>query len=277
MSRTRPAVVTATFAAVLVLGACEAQEPEAPEQDPAEQTEPTDPTDPADPEDTDSEDTDPEETDPDSQDTEGAEDPQPEPGASPVDAADLPGESIELFYAEGDLLDVIGVEQDDVLYVRELPDPGATQITALDPITEGVATTGRTQQVESGIWLEVEAADQIGWANTHYLAYLGLVTDETSQVSDPGPQESAADLEAAMVDQLTHDEEGPQPEVTLVQQQDDGDLVTRVTDVREGGDDSIGGQRLHIRAEAVENGEYVLVSVESTQICLRGATADGCL
>src|SRR5699024_9678021 len=56
-------------------------------------------------------------------------------GESPADE-DLPGEVIEIFPFEGDELSVVVVAHDDVLNVREIPDPTAPVQAELDPLAE---------------------------------------------------------------------------------------------------------------------------------------------
>lgn len=184
---------------------------------------------------------------------------------------------VETPHDEGDALDVIGVDQGDVLNVREGPDPGAPVVAELDPLAMQITTTGEARQVpDSGIWLQVRAGAELGWSNTAYLAYLGQTRDRTAEVADLGEQESMDDLAAAVTDQLARGEDGSVPLVTITHEGTDGDLSTMVLDVPMDGDDSVGGERLELFADT-DDGRYLLVRVESTQICLRGVAEEGCL
>ncbi|MGC0143930.1 hypothetical protein [Pseudactinotalea sp. Z1732] len=270
MLRTRiTTTAAAALAAALLLSACTGDGEEPPPQETATEAE-QDETGP-----------DPDETDPDE--TEPGEDEQTDevengggPGTEPADQADLPGQAVDL-YTEGETVDVVGVAHDDVLYVRELPDPTSPEVTALAPLTSDVVLTGRARQLDDmAVWLELDVEDRVGWANLRYLAYLGMVTDETSQISDPGPQDSMADLAAAVVEDLQEDG-APDLDMTVAEDVQEGDLTTIVVDVQGYADDSINGHRLHIFASDEGGDGYRLVSVEATQICTRGATEQGCL
>ncbi|MGC0250948.1 hypothetical protein [Pseudactinotalea sp. Z1748] len=271
MLRTRiTATAAAALAAALLLSACTGDGEEPPPQETTTEAE-QDETGP------DSDETDPDETEPgEGEQTDEEENGFGGPGTEPADQADLPGQTVDL-YTEGETVDVVGVAHDDVLYVRELPDPASPEVTALAPLTSDVALTGRARQLDDmAIWLELDVEDRVGWANLRYLAYLGMVTDETSQISDPGPQDSMADLAAAVVEELQEDG-APDLDMTVAEDVQEGDLTTIVVDVQGYADDSINGHRLHIFASDEGGDGYRLVSVEATQICTRGATEQGCL
>jgi uncharacterized membrane protein len=68
---------------------------------------------------------------------------------------------------------VVGVAADDVLNVREQPDPRARRIGALQPGASGVVVTGVQQRVGGQRWWEVvhgEAGRGAGWVNARFLA-----------------------------------------------------------------------------------------------------------
>ena len=191
----------------------------------------------------------------------------PPPG---LDADDLPGESVELFWSDGDLVDVYGVALDDVLYVRELPDPTSDVVAELAPTQTEVHTTGRTRAIEDfGNWLELYVDGEIGWANTFYLGNIGEVSDDTSDVQDPGPQSSLQEVSDAVIAQFDG-------EPTVVQGPLEGDLISMVTDVRMEGDDSVGGYRMTVYAE-LNDGEYGLYRLDAAPLCLRGVLDGLCV
>lgn len=204
-------------------------------------------------------------------------DQDPDPVADPVPDDELPGEPLEFFHGEGDLLDVIGVEADDVLYVREVPDPQAEVVTELDPLAEAVQATGRSRQLaQYGIWSELEINGHLGWANTAYLGYLGGARDQTSDFEDLAPQTSMADLGTAVSERVVQGASDDGVAATVVGGPHEGDLIELVIDLLGNADDSGAGSRLSVFAN-IADGEYELFRVDVSDICTRGVSGGICV
>src|SRR5699024_8082474 len=121
------------------------------------------------------------------------EEPVPEPsGGTPTAVPDdeLPGDAWESGPAEGAELAVVGVAADDVLNLRTGPGVGFPVVDELAPLGAADAT-GRGRMVDSAVWVEVAGGEATGWANVRHLAYLGDVTDVTSEL---GALPSGTDL-----------------------------------------------------------------------------------
>jgi hypothetical protein len=189
----------------------------------------------------------------------------------------LAGEPIDFGPATGDLLMVVGVAHNDVLNLRA--SPGATQ-----PISDRIPPTftmliaqGNTRDLSPGFWIEVDYEGTRGWVNMRYVAYEGVVTDETSTVvSELGerPVEPTMSDLGELVASVFASEADPESAVVQVTPVSTGDLVEVTFDVVGIGDDSVLGFRLHVFAEEVSGG-FSLRSVEVTTLCGRGVTEDG--
>ncbi|MGC0250949.1 hypothetical protein [Pseudactinotalea sp. Z1748] len=192
---------------------------------------------------------------------------------------DLPGEVIEIFPWEGDELAVVVVDHDDVLNVRELPDPGATVVAELDPLTRPVVATGHNRSVDDwGIWAQVQAEGVTGWANVTFLGYLGRTADADEDFSDVDPADSVEDLAlavgaraaelngAAEIDNARIAVSGISGPVNSP------DVTVDVTGIP---DDAQKGERLLMRAGTTASGTIQVEFVERTIICTRGVSEDG--
>ena len=138
--------------------------------------------------------------------------------ATPATTAPLPGTPSAVGPATGTQLGVVGVSHDDFLNVRDVPNgnvvatltlsiansasgeqsilvgsPEATEtIATLDVV--GVTATGRTRDLRTSTWHEIQAGPVTGWASSNYLAPLSPDTrlDVTAQVLGAiGPTPSA--------------------------------------------------------------------------------------
>ncbi len=239
--------------------------------------------------------------------------------AVPDDA--LPGTPAAFGPTEGTRLGVIGVTHDDWLNLREVPngqivatlsirignsaaegpsllvrEPDAVgHLATLDIV--GLTATGRSRQLTTSTWHEIQAGPVIGWASSNYLAPFapGQVQDVTSEVAFG----IGSEAEAATLRELT--------DVVVAEFASQADPVSRVRTVAppsvfEGvveiavdvvglPDDSVRGYRLTIAADAAgdwlaastdgdlstDAGPYSLRQVSATTLCYshRGVSTDG--
>lgn len=205
-------------------------------------------------------------TDPTSTTAPSASDPAPEP-------ADLPGEVFEMFPYEGADLAVVGVQQSDVLNVRVGPGANFTVINELSPTETGLVATGHNRLVEDGIWVEVEVGGDTGWVSGQYVLQMGSVDDVTAELGELPTGGDLLDIAKAVGELRASDD--PPSRIVVVEDPTVGDLGEVTIDVIGLGDDSVGGERLHIFAAPGEGSEgFVVKSVERTTLCSRGVTED---
>lgn len=201
------------------------------------------------------------------------------PSPPPVTAGDgLAGTPIDFFFADGDVLGVVGVAADDVLNVRSGPGVQADIVATLDPLADAVVATGAARELPQSIWAEIDAGGATGWANVAFLAYLGATDDVTSEVTadlgETPTAETMPDLGQTVADTRASTE--PASAITVVDGPSVGDLGEITIDVIGLGDDAAVGLRLHVFGQPDDNGEaFGLKSVEQTVLCGRGVTADG--
>jgi len=191
---------------------------------------------------------------------------------------ELPGEVIEIYPYEGASLAVVGVERDDTLAVRTGPGTDFDVVTELSPLATGVIATGHNRQVTDAIWAEVEAEGGTGWADVRYLLQLGATDDVTESLVDADGQlpagETMVDVAGAVAERRASTE--PPSRTAVIEDPEVGELGSITVDVIGLGDDALGGERLHILAEPVPEGEaFVVQSVQRLALCSRGVTDDG--
>lgn len=188
---------------------------------------------------------------------------------------DLPGEPIEIYPYEGDLLAVVGVAADDTLNVRTAPGTDAEVAFELEPLATDVEATGHNRSLEGeGVWAEVTDGDRRGWANVAFLAFAGATEDVTSEIGDPPAAETMVEIGEAVAAVRAAD--APDPQVTVVDGPTVGDLGEITVDVLGYADDAQRGERLAVFAEPNPDGEtFTTHTVEATALCARGVTADG--
>ncbi|MEP7764771.1 hypothetical protein [Sanguibacter sp. 25GB23B1] len=213
---------------------------------------------------------------------EPSEEPTPAPSGAPptsVPDADLPGDAWDSGPTAGDELSVVGVAADDVLNVRTGPGVGFPVVEELEPLGSAEAT-GRGRLVDGGVWVEVTGAEATGWAYVRYLAYLGDVTDVTSELRGLGALPSGtdlADLARAVADLRSAGASGEvRPQVVVVDGPHLGDLGEVTVDVTGMADDSVLGVRLHVFAQP-EGSTFFVRTVEQTVLCARGVDAGLCV
>jgi len=190
----------------------------------------------------------------------------------------LPGELIDLFWREGDVLGVVGVAYDDVLNVRKGPGVSYDIVATLDPLADHVVTTGQSRMITQSIWTEVEVGGATGWVNVAYLAYLGGTFDATADtvamIGETPGAETMVDLGTIVADAYASSD--PNSEIVVSVAPTVGDLGEITYDVIGLGDDALFGVRLHVFGAPDAGGEgFTLDSVELTPFCGRGVSADG--
>ncbi len=182
---------------------------------------------------------------------------------------------------EGAVLGVVGVRWDDLLNVRSGPGASFDVVGELDPMTAGIWGTGRGWQLPGGdVWWEIESGGVTGWVNQRYLSRLGGTDDITSWVvAAVGP------LEAPTLEELAIEVAASRGDTSLpasarrdviTAPATEGDLGEITIDVLGFGDDSVGGERLHIFAVRIDGG-WALKSVEATTFCQRGVSGELCV
>lgn len=245
-----------------------------------------------------------------------------EPAATTTPEAALPGTPATFGPAAGTQLGVIGVAHDDWLNVRDVPNgeivatltlqlspqsPAESALLVRDAEAEaafarigvtGITATGRTRDLATSTWHEIQAGPIVGWASSNYLAPLSPETalDITAQVTADIDGDTSADTFAQLVDRVaaTVASDEPRSRIRTTSAPDpSGDLLEVVVDVVGQPDDSVRGYRLLIVAQmasdtsALEDadsgdvttalGPYTLRSVLATPLCYshRGISTDG--
>lgn len=243
------------------------------------------------------------------------------PTASTVPDDSLPGTPGAFGPAEGTRLGVIGVNHDDWLNLREVPngtvvatllirignsaaegpsllvqEPDAVgHVATLD--IAGLIATGRTRDLATSTWHEIQAGPVVGWASSNFLAPLApqAARDVTEQVVEAAGEvletDTLTELAGLVVAQFASTAD-PQSRVRTVAPPSVFDGVAEVTiDVVGQPDDSVRGYRLAIAADAAgdwsaaaadgdiatDAGPYTLRSVSVTPLCYshRGVSDDG--
>lgn len=189
----------------------------------------------------------------------------------------LPGDPIDLFPQEGDILAVVGVNFDSVLNLRVAPGTDQDVLEKLDPLTDNLVATGRARQIPDSIWYEVTYQDTTGWVSSSYVAWLGSTDDITAEViEDLGTTPEAETMTDLGLDvAVARASEDPPSRVRLTVAPSVGDLGEVTYDVVGLGDDAVFGERLHVFGQPSESGEgFVLATVERTLMCARGLTPE---
>ena len=244
------------------------------------------------------------------------------PAATTTPEAALPGTPAAFGPAAGTQLGVIGVAHDDWLNVRDVPSgeivatltlqlspesPAESALLVRDADAEaafarigvaGITATGRTRDLATSTWHEIQAGPIVGWASSNYLAPLSpeSALDITAQVTADIEGDTSADTFAQLVDRVvaTIASDEPQSRIRITSAPDpSGDLLEAVVDVVGQPDDSVRGYRLLIVAQMAADvralrdnggddfttdlGPYTLRSVLATPLCYshRGISTDG--
>jgi hypothetical protein len=244
------------------------------------------------------------------------------PTATTTPDTALPGTPAAFGPAAGTQLGVIGVAHDDWLNVRDVPNgdvvatltlqlsprsPAESALLVRDAEAEaafarigvaGVTATGRSRDLATSTWHEIQAGPIVGWASSNYLAPLSpeSALDITAQVitdiDGPATAETFAELVDQVVATVASDE--PRSRVRTTSAPDpSGDLLDVAVDVVGQPDDSVRGYRLLIVVQMAADiraldadgggdfttdlGPYTLRSVLATPLCYshRGISTDG--
>ena len=190
----------------------------------------------------------------------------------------LPGQPIEGFVADGDVLGVMGVADDDVLNVRAGPGTDQEIVATAAPTAQNLVATGRTRSLPSSIWYEVTTGGETGWVSLPFVAFVGRIDDATAEFLDGAPPivaDTMTDLGAEVAAGFAS--EDPPSRIRQSVAPTVGDLGEVTYDVVGLGDDAVAGFRLHVFGAPVEGGDgFVLMSVERTTFCTRGLVGDLC-
>lgn len=193
------------------------------------------------------------------------------------DAADLPGEVLEIYPYEGAELAVVGVEEGDTLNVRSIPSVDGDVVTELDPLATGLVASGHNRTVGNALWVEISVGGQSGWVNGTYVTHLGESMDVTADLPDPTLYESTiVNLIDTIVAQRSA-ESTTATSVTVAETYDDSGADVTI-DILGFQDDSVAGERLRIIAGPSDRGAgYELISLDVTPLCSRGVSEGLCL
>ncbi|MEM7323884.1 MAG: SH3 domain-containing protein [Actinomycetota bacterium] len=193
----------------------------------------------------------------------------------------LPGEPIDLFADEGDVLGVVGVTDDDVLNVRANPGTDQDVLTTVGPTSADLVSTGRARSLPDSIWYEVSVGGSTGWVSSSFVAFIGGTDDATADFlaeNDGGlvSAQTMSDLGQLVAEQFASEE----PPSRIVQTVGPvvGDLGEVTYDVIGIGDDSVLGFRLHVFATVVNDGAtFTVRTIERTLLCTRGLSGELCV
>lgn len=191
----------------------------------------------------------------------------------------LAGEPIDFGPGDDDIVMVSGVRYDDVLNLRAVPGADQPISDEIPPTYADLVAQGNTRDLSPGFWVEVDYEGTVGWVSFAYIAFEGMVTDETSTVIDElgeRPVESTMTELGELVADVFDSDEEPQSDIVQVTEVVEGDLAEVTYDVVGLGDDAVLGYRLHVFAEDTDDG-FSLRSVEATLLCLRGVSDGACL
>ncbi|WP_150460487.1 hypothetical protein [Nesterenkonia ebinurensis] len=300
--RLSPARTTAALSLITILGltACNADEEDgsSPEPDPAGETAEPEPEEDLEDQNGEAEEEEPAAEDPEGDEQDGGESVEGADGQQPVDEADLPGELVEGDAGEypAGLYSPILVPADTELLVRTTPGQDA-EILLESAGAMAMEHTGREVQLEDGVWLEMEIAEEdpahalFGWVHSDYAGQLAeLPSEETDQaelaerISDAGPAEDPEAVVHEVAENYisAHATDGSSPEYEIVHVSEggdvsidedgpslEGDVEYQVDMVGGMMDDSLRGQRIHITLEETEQG-FAPAGVAFQSICARG-------
>lgn len=190
----------------------------------------------------------------------------------------MPGQPIDGFARQGDVLAVIGVAHDDVLNIRELPGTDQSVVASADPTADDLVATGDARELPASIWYEVTTDGVTGWAGFSFLAFVGPTDDATAEFLD-GAALPEAETMVELADLVAAGFASEDPPSKIVQSvaPSVGDLGEISYDVIGIGDDAIAGYRLHIFATPTDSSDgFALKSIERTTFCTRGVNGELC-
>ena len=198
-------------------------------------------------------------------------DPDDEPDA-------LPGEAVDVPPSEGAALLAVGLPVGEFVNVYERPDESSAVVAEV-VWDDDIVATGHNRQVDDVRWTQVEFDGVIGWVESARLLVEGRTRDnaypQDAELLRPPPATETLDQLALEVG-APFVSDSSTSSITI---------VAGPSSIREGrstmavdalgiGDDSVGGARLVIVAEQID-GRWTLVELDVTDLCRRGAGADG--
>jgi hypothetical protein len=193
------------------------------------------------------------------------------------DAA-LPGEGQDIYPYQGAKLAVVGVAADDTLKVRSGPGTEFNVVFELRPTAMNATATGHNRSVpDAGWWSEIAVDGRTGWANTAFLLQPGQVDDITAALFPTPAERPTAESMAELGRTVARVRAGDasEAEIVVVDGPRTGDVGEISVDIIGLGDDSTGGERLHIFAEpGSDRRSFTVRSVEATTLCSRAVTPD---
>ncbi len=207
--------------------------------------------------------------------TDGSDDIDQATVTEPNSNNNLPGEAVDLFSIANQELTVVGVDFDDSLNVRAIPELSADVVATAGPAAT-LSATGRTRYNDDLFWYEVSTSNQVGWVVVNYVAMAGYTDDATAEVIESigqTPQGATMEELGTEISKLYASDDPPS---RIVQSGPTRNAETaEVTyDIIGLGDDGLAGLRLHVFATEGSGG-YELKSVERTILCSRGVSAEG--
>jgi hypothetical protein len=201
----------------------------------------------------------------------------------------LPGDAFDIGPPAESVLDVVGVRYDDVLNLRERPDPSSPIVDTAAPAstTPKIVSTGEGRLLSRSAWWRVTVGGDEAWANLRFLGMLGATDDAFDELAASIPSTSAPTVEEIIDDIAETRASGPEPTVELVTPIEGLDATgAQVTiDVLGIGDDAVKGERYLLTfgltfddpdATDREVVAYELVGALGTVICGRGVTGEAC-
>ncbi len=235
--------------------------------------------------------------------------------AAPDTTEELPGKPSEFGPSAGTQLGIVGIRHNSFLNVRDTPNgtivaklnlrtggPGdqVLQVRDVDAgvvlaslSVDGLTATGRSRDLRTSTWHEIQTGPIVGWASSRYLAALSPATrlsaiDEvTSQLGTAPTSATLTELGNTIAAVFQSDEPPSNVEVSGAPSESGG--VARITiDVVGLPDDSIRGYRLFITATSsggssanddadTEAQTFTLQDVFATPLCYseRGVSDNG--
>jgi hypothetical protein len=187
----------------------------------------------------------------------------------------VPGGRQEIYPYQGAKLGGAGVAAGDTLKVRSTPGADGDVVFELRPTANAIATGHNRSLPDGGFWSEITVDSRTGWANSRYLLQPGQVNDITVELYPTPARRPAASTLTELGRIVARHRAGDDPEaqIVIVDGPTEGDLGEVTVDVIGLGDDSVGGQRLHVFAER-SSGRFTVRTVEATIFCRRGITDD---
>lgn len=173
---------------------------------------------------------------------------------------------------------VVQVARDDTLALRESPSPSAPLVAGLSFDRSDIVPTKSVCFVGDTPWIEVRAAEKLGWVNSRFLALATSAHDVAEQYRLRAGQRSHA-TPRQLAEAIVHAMNTPPPT--------EGKYHARVIDVVVSGaeasaiiyafgelDDSVAGEQALVTMVKAANG-WSVEHAAAHSLCYRGTTEDG--